>query len=175
MNSPVPIIGSLRVWSHESSPLRSPRDSDATPRQWQRTKRVEAQHAGVHAALHQLQRDVNRLRMRPQASDASGAFPFEIYQSGTWLQWACRTGMVIETGDPWTPDFVDTTFTLTSGVSRYWFWLDVETQEIKTSDTTLVWSARKIPIGYVDTSTYSAQQIAVHHNQQNWHITTLCP
>ena len=67
MNSPVPIIGNLRVWSHEGSGLRSPRDSDATPRQWQRAKRVEAQHGGLHASMVQMQRDLNRLRMRPQA------------------------------------------------------------------------------------------------------------
>lgn len=175
MNSPVPIIGNLRVWSHEGSGLRSPRDSDATPRQWQRTKRVESQHAGVHTALHQLQRDVNRLRMRPQAGESSGAFPFEIYQSGTWLQWACRTGYVVETGTPWTPAAVDSPFTLTSGVALYWLWLDVDAQEVKASATTLEWGAKKIPIGWVDTSTLSAQEIATPVNLVDWHIITLCP
>lgn len=68
MNSAIPIQGTLRVWHHESSPLRSPRDSDSTPRQWQRSKVVEGQQAATALALQQLQRDVNRLRMRPQSS-----------------------------------------------------------------------------------------------------------
>lgn len=73
MNSRVPIVGNLRVVSSESSPLRSPRDSDSTPRQWQRAKRVESQHAQIHIALHQLQRDVNRLKMRGGPGDGAAS------------------------------------------------------------------------------------------------------
>lgn len=175
MNSAIPIQGTLRVWHHESSPLRSPRDSDSTPRQWQRSKVVEGQQAATALALQQLQRDVNRLRMRPQAGESSGAFPFEIYQSGTWLQWACRTGYVVETGAPWTPAAVDSPFTLASGVAFYWLWLDVDAQEVKASATTLEWGAKKIPIGWVDTNTLSAQEIAAPVNLVDWHIITLCP
>lgn len=174
MNSAIPIQGTLRVWHHESSALRSPRDSDATPRQWQRSKVVEGQQAATALALQQLQRDVNRLRMRPQVSE-SGGYPFEIYRTGTWLQWAVRTGYVIKTANPWVPAQVDATFTLTSGVPFYYLWLDVEAQEIKQSDTVLDWNAKAIPIGWVDTDTESASQIATKVNMVNWHIGTLCP
>jgi len=175
MNSAIPIQGTLRVWHHESSPLRSPRDSDSTPRQWQRAKVVEGQQAQTALALQQLQRDVNRLRMRPQGGVQTGGFPFEIYQNGTWLEWAVRTGYVVETGNPWVPAEVDSTFTLTSGVPFYWLWLDVEAQEVKQSDTVLEWTAKVIPIGWVDTDTGSATETATAVNLINWHIATLCP
>lgn len=173
MNSPVPIIGSLRVWSHESSPLRSPRDSDATPRQWQRAKRVEAQHAGVHTALHQLQRDVNRLRRRSLAGQDPQPFPFEIYCMGGWLEWGVRTGYVVETGAPWVPSNVDTLFTLSAGVLHNYFWLDVDAQTINVSGLS-TWSAKKILLGWVDTQTGAASTTATPVNMVDWHIETLC-
>lgn len=80
--------------------------------------------------------------------------PFRIYQSDTWLKYKVTTGKVIAAGDPITPTNVETEITITSGVARYWFYLEMTatTAEVKTSATTLTWSTTLIPIGWVDTS-----------------------
>ncbi|TXH09999.1 MAG: hypothetical protein E6R03_15970 [Hyphomicrobiaceae bacterium] len=101
--------------------------------------------------------------------------PFHPYQGSTWLKWYVSTGYLVTNGNPIVPSQVDVEFTLTSGVPYYWFWLDVEAQEVKTTDTTLEWTARKIPLCWVDTDTQSAEQIATAVSLVNWHIVTLCP
>ena len=80
--------------------------------------------------------------------------PFQIYQSTSWLKYKVTTGKVIATGDPITPTNVEAEITITSGVARYWFYLEMTstTAEVKTSATTLTWSNTLIPIGWVDTS-----------------------
>lgn len=93
--------------------------------------------------------------MRGRPRDFGGANPFRIYQSDTWLKYKVTTGKVITTGDPITATNIETEITITSGVLRYWFYMEMTatTAEVKTSATTLAWSALLIPIGWVDTLT----------------------
>jgi hypothetical protein len=88
--------------------------------------------------------------------------PFQIYQTTTWLKYKVKTGIVITTGNPITATGIESEFTITSGVSRYWFYIDMTSSaaEVKTSSTTLTWSKSKIPVGYVDTSTGSGSSTA---------------
>lgn len=88
--------------------------------------------------------------------------PFTIYRTTSWLKYKVSTGYVINTGEPEVPTSVETEFTLTSGESEYWFYIDRSTTpEILTSATTLVWSTELIPIGWVDTNTYSSDSRSV--------------
>lgn len=88
--------------------------------------------------------------------------PFRIYQSGDWLTYKVTDGFAITTGDPITVTNIETEITITSGVAYYWFYLEMTatTAEVKSSATTLVWSNLLIPIGWVDTYTNGAYEIA---------------
>lgn len=104
-----------------------------------------------------------------------GADPFSIYQSDTWLKFKVRTGYVIQTGEPIVPTAVETEFTITTGVAEYWFYLDLtSTPEVKTSATTLTWSSSLIPIGWVDTDTYSADSRSVITQFLRDHVFVPC-
>ena len=106
----------------------------------------------------------------------SNIIPFEIYQSGTWLQYKVREGYYITTGNPITVTAIETEFTLTSGVLRYWFYIDASgaTPEVKTSSTTLDWSSNKIPLGWVDTSTGSTANVSTPYQFVRDHIFNPC-
>lgn len=104
----------------------------------------------------------------------SNAIPFEIYQSGTWLEYKVRDGIYIDTGNPVTVIGTETTITISSGVLRYWFYLDVDLVEIKSSATTLEWSATKIPLGWVDTQTGSSSEVATITQVWRDHIFNPC-
>jgi hypothetical protein len=82
------------------------------------------------------------------------AHPFRIYQSDTWLKYKVTDGIAITTGNPITVTNTETEITITSGVTYYWFYLEMTatTCEVKSSATTLVWSNLLIPIGWVDTT-----------------------
>jgi hypothetical protein len=90
--------------------------------------------------------------------------PFEIYQTESWLKYKVKTGYVITTGNEIVPTYVETEFTITSGVLRYWFYVEVasgsSTAEIKTSATTLAWDSTKIPLGWIDTQTGAGTEAA---------------
>ena len=91
-------------------------------------------------------------------------FPFKIVPGSTWLKFKVTTGYVITTGAPFVPTDVDTEFTLTSGVAKYYFLLtmtDATTAEISVSSTLPVWSVEIVPIGWVDTNTYSGSSRSV--------------
>jgi hypothetical protein len=93
--------------------------------------------------------------------------PFEIYQTESWLKYKVKTGYVITTGNEIVPTYVETEFTITSGVLRYWFYVEVasgaSTAEIKTSATTLAWDSTKIPLGWIDTQTGAGTNTAKIH------------
>lgn len=111
-------------------------------------------------------------RARKSISGSSIETPFEIYQSGSWLEFKVKVGYVIMNGEPViSVGGVETLFTLTSGVTRYWFLitLTVGAATISISPTVPAWSATVIPIGWVDTDTHSAESAStiyqfVHDN-----------
>ena len=115
------------------------------------------------------------IKDRQYETDAE-TFPFQIYQSGTWLKYKVKTGIVITTGNPITATNIETEITLTSGVLRYWFYMEMTstTAEVKTSATTLAWSADKIPLGWVDTSTGSGSSTATIYQVITDHIFNPC-
>jgi len=102
--------------------------------------------------------------------------PFKIYQTTSWLTFKVMTGYVITTGNPIVPSMIETSFTLSSGVALYWFYVDMTatTAEIKTSSTTLPWSSSKIPIGWVDTSTGAASSASTISQFVRDHIFNPC-
>jgi hypothetical protein len=89
--------------------------------------------------------------------------PFLIYRGSTWLKFKVATGFVITTGDPFIPADVDTEITITDGVARYWFYLDITstTASVESSATTPTWDINKVPLGWVDTATYATAQRSV--------------
>ena len=113
----------------------------------------------------------------PLSSTSGLRTPFRIYQSDTWLDFKVTTGWVITTGTPIEPTGVETEITITSGVARYWFYVDFidpETPTITTSATTQEWSTTKIPLGWVDTDTYSADERSVIHQFYPLHLFNPC-
>lgn len=105
---------------------------------------TNAAPAGALARLREVGRD-----HQPQ--------PFRIYGGDTWLEFKVAAGYLVLTGDPIVPTDLDTAFTLTAGVARYWFYLEISsgTAVVKKSSTTLAWSGSLIPLGWVDTTTGS--------------------
>jgi hypothetical protein len=88
--------------------------------------------------------------------------PFRITQSADWLTYKVSDGIAITTGDPISVTNVDTDITITAGVEFYWIYLEMTatTAEVKASATTLEWSSLLIPIGWVDTLTHEADEVA---------------
>jgi hypothetical protein len=106
-----------------------------------------------------------------------GLPPFHIYQqSSSWLDFKVSTGYIITTGDPIEPTNTETTLTLSGGVLRYWIYLEMTATEaeVKKSATTLEWSADKIPIGWVDTSTGSGTETAIVYQVLKGHVFDPC-
>jgi hypothetical protein len=89
-NNPIPRSGLPKF--HESSRLRSPRDADAVPRLWQRSRTVTEQLFRTTQAVEQVQRQLNRLRRRQGAQEAQGEdyYPFKIYQSPANPAWTAE-------------------------------------------------------------------------------------
>jgi hypothetical protein len=100
--------------------------------------------------------------------------PFRIVRSSTWLKYQVTTGYVITSGDLITPTGTASDFTLTSGVARYWFLIDITatTAVVSTSATTPTWSATKLPIGWVDTTSESTAAV---YQFLTDHIFMPCP
>ncbi len=109
-------------------------------------------------------------------SESEQAAPFEIYQSGTWLQYKVKTGIIIANGDPITASDIETEFVLTSGVLRYWFYIEMDstTASINVSSTTQEWSVNKIPIGWVDTQSGSSSSISTIYQVLRDHVFNPC-
>lgn len=112
------------------------------------------------AAVEALARRLSQLEHPNERNwQKSKAHPFEIYQTSTWLKYKVRTGYAITTGAPFEPANVETEFTLTSGVAKYYFVLTFSSSSaatITTSSTLPAWGIDVIPIGWVDTATYAA-------------------
>lgn len=66
-----PIPRGARSRYHESSRLRSHRDSDVVQRVWQKSATAEQQLFRACQAIEQLQRELNRLRLRVGATEGS--------------------------------------------------------------------------------------------------------
>ena len=139
---------------------------------WRTINEIAAGLSGLGFQNQDRRGAIAGLRQRPRDMNTS---PFQIYQSGTWLQYKVTDGIFITTGDPITVTNVETQFTLTSGVARYWFYVDVTatTGEIATSATTLEWSAARIPLGWVDT-TNTTDSISVPTQFYPLHLFNPC-
>lgn len=160
-NNPIPRSGLPRF--HESSPQRSPRDSDATQRLWQKHRDAGKQAQANSLAIENLQRQVARLRLRRSASETVG-HPFKIKRGSTWLKFIVGDGMIITTGDVIDPILdIGTELILTAGVAKYWIYIEMTATDagVLTSATTPTWDSSKVPIGYVDTDTYEADERSV--------------
>lgn len=160
-NNPIPRSGLPKF--HESSSLRSPRDSDATQRLWQKHRDAGKQEQANSLAIENLQRQVARLRLRKSASETVG-HPFKIKRGSTWLKFVVGDGMIIGTGDVIDPiTDIETELALTAGVAKYWIYIEMTgtTASVETSATTPAWGVTKIPIGYVDTDTYEVDERSV--------------
>ena len=78
--SPIPRTGMPTF--HESSVLRSPRDEDATARQYLRNKTIAKQLAFLVESVIKVERDLNKLRLQNQGSNVSTTtFPLQIQLS----------------------------------------------------------------------------------------------
>lgn len=89
------------------------------------------------------------------ASTSITANPFTIYNTTSWLKYKVTAGYVVRGGNPITATGIESEFTISGSVLRYWFYIELTdtTAEIKTSSTTLTWGCELIPIGWVDTLT----------------------
>jgi hypothetical protein len=160
-NNPIPRSGLPRF--HESSRLRSPRDSDATQRLWQKHRDAGKQAQANSLAIENLQRQVARIRTKKSQSETVG-HPFKIRRSADWLTYRVGDGIIIATGDPVTViNPTDEDFPISAGVARFWFYIEMSSTvaEIKTSSTTQTWSATLIPIGWVDTLTHESEEASI--------------
>lgn len=80
-----PIGRGNRSRYHESSRLRSPRDSDVVPKIWQKGVKVEDQLFRVAQACEQLQRQLNRLRMRKGGEEGQSEPVSGMVFKGEWV------------------------------------------------------------------------------------------
>ena len=84
-NNPIPRTGMPHF--HESSPLRSLRDSDSTGRQWLRNKTISKQSQWSSESIRNIQWQLNRLRLRVGGGDVAiptttvSRHPCKIYNS----------------------------------------------------------------------------------------------
>lgn len=88
-------------------------------------------------------------------STENKSHPFKIYQTGSWLTYKVSAGYAVTTGSRITVTNVDTDIPVVDS-SLNWIYIEMTatTAVVKTTTTTLTWSATLIPVGYVDTSTY---------------------
>lgn len=98
--------------------------------------------------------------------------PFTIYATTSWLKYKVTTGYIVRSSNPITATGIESEFTISSGVLRYWFYIELTetTAEIKTSSSTLEWSCDLVPIGWVDTSTGSGSSVATIYQLNRDHL-----
>lgn len=170
-----PIPRALRPRYYEASDLRSRRDGDVVARGWQKNRSVESGHFRIGQATEQIQRQLNRLRIR-RGSSESVANPFKIYRGSTWLKFKVSNGWVATTGVPFHPTNPDTELTLTAGVELYYIYLDITTSTatFATSATTPTWAVNKVLIGWVDTLTGVADERSKIHQFYPKHLLSPC-
>lgn len=152
-NSPIPRSGLPRF--HESSPQRIPRDADATQRLWQKNRTQGQQLLANALAIEQLQRAVNRLRLRRGGESEGEDLPFQLYQGSSWLNIRVTTGPNITTGVDFEPSNPDTDLALTSGIEKNWVYISFSSASacaFEVSATVPTWDSSKIPLGTVDTT-----------------------
>lgn len=151
-------------------PIEAPKPGDDSRKNW----------IAIAAALREIELLKRRIHVLEHPNDRRFDIPgralidvFEIYQSDTWLKFKVTTGFVIIDGDPVIPTDVETEFTLTSGVARYWFYIDFAgTPTIATAAVTPSWDATKVPLGWVDTATYAGTTRSEIHQRE--HIFNPC-
>lgn len=112
----------------------------------------------------------------PNNSIGGGDHPFRIYQTTSWLKYKVTTGWFKPNGATIVPTDVETEITITSGVAEYWFWLEVTntTASVASSATEPDWTINQIPIGWVDTNTYSGDSRAVINQFLKDHVYIPC-
>lgn len=98
--------------------------------------------------------------------EAKAVLPFTICRTDSWLKFKVSTGYVIASDHAFVPTYAGDghEFTITSGVSKFYFVLAITsptTGSISTSSTLPAWGIDVIPIGFVDTNTYSASSASV--------------
>lgn len=140
---------------------------------WRTINELIAKAGDAHRRLAKLEHPNAR---RWQPAFGIDAHPFEIYQSDTWLKFKVKTGYVITTGDPFVPSGVESEFTLTSGVTRFYFVLTITptTATITTSSTVPTWAVDLIPLGWVDTATDSGTSISTIYQFTDTHVFSPC-
>ena len=118
------------------------------------------------------------IQLKDTETDSAGssANPFRIYRTTSWLDYKVTTGIAITTGNPITVTATETNFTLSPGVLRYWFYIEMTatTAEVKKSATTLTWSELLIPIGWVDTLTGESEESATIYQALRDNIFNPC-
>lgn len=139
---------------------------------WRTINELVDEVAVLNKLVFQLRQDAQRR----QIYEGGEVNPFRIYKGSTWLKYKVSTGFVITTGDVITPTNIDTEITITTGVARYWFYLDITTTTaaVASSATTPTWDASKIPIGWVDTDTYEASSRGVIYQFLRDHVYHPC-
>ena len=147
---------------------------ESVTKNWARINEQDVDLQHVLAQLAQIQRE-NAAR---PVGTGFGHFPFRIYRApdhsggSDWLSFRVRGGKVwidwVEydaTGTDGAADPDENTYPLTgdvavtSGVARYWFWLDISSGSVAVNHgaSAPTWSSAHVPIGYVDTTNTTAQ------------------
>ena len=171
-----PISRGKPPFFHESSMLRSGRDSDSVQKAWKKNAAASNQTFRLSQSVEQVQRELNRLRLRGRGSIArSVSNPFKITPglavdpADNWLTFRVSMGWVIATGAPIIPTGIEDDpgpppvpheHSITAGVGLFYFVLTITsptTAAVTTSSTLPAWGIDVIPIGWVDTDTYSAE------------------
>lgn len=153
---------------------------ESVTKNWTRINEQDVDLQQVLAQLAQLRRD---LGTKFPTRKTFGHFPFRIYRlpdhyrsspdpDTDWLKFRVRGGKVwidwVEydaTGTDGAADPDDDTIldagdvAVTSGVARYWFWLDISSGSVAVNHgaSAPTWSPAHVPIGYVDTTNTTAQ------------------
>jgi hypothetical protein len=161
-NTPLPRTGQPRF--HEASRLRSIRDADTVLRGWMRSEQATQQAYGDSRALANIQRQLNRLRLRAAATQEGVGHPFKIRRSGTsWLHIKVKTGWIITTGAPFEPTNADTDLLLTTNEAFNYIYmtLTTTTATFATSVSVPTWSVSVVPVGWVDTTNTADERVTI--------------
>lgn len=122
-NNPLPRTGMPSF--HESSPLRSPRDSDATARLHYKNKIVARQTGQLVETVGKLARDLNKIKRKSAQEDISATtyFPFKILPSPAITEEADAEAVATQDGG-----------TVDDGIDRTWRLFRVRAGAVGTAD-----------------------------------------